>query len=301
MSCRCAAAAALPPGPRLAFVRFGPNVGTELFTSDPGGGERLTVFGSDGGRFPFVTPFGSAAWAPDGQQIAFPVVVGVREARSFGHPETAIATVAADGGAPEVLAGTEGGASPVYSSDGERLAYTRRRIRYRPIGREGVERAFDSSSVWLADLGTGERRRLTPWRNGLHAFPSSFSPDGGLLAVTIDPPAGPPRAVVISLVSGARTVLAENALEPVFSPDGSRLAFLRGPRRVTTRRADRTSPRNVWREAAIFTAAASGAAPRLVKRTPHATEVYPRWDPSGQRHLDDRAGRTREDDPIVEP
>jgi hypothetical protein len=80
-------------------------------------------------------------------------------------------------------------------------------------------------------------------------------------------------------------VLAFDAIEPVYSPDGSQVAFLRGPTKVKTRRSHQRSEVTVIyaRLTDIYVEGSDGANPRRLTHTPNAVELGLGWDPAGQR------------------
>lgn len=108
---------------------------------------------------------------------------------------------------------------------------------------------------------------------------SSFSPDGRTLAVSRGHKGGGADIVAIDLVSGHSSVLARSAGEPVYSPDDSRIAFLRGPVRTFRDRGGSTTETLTD----IYTMNADGSGVARVTRTPRLIEVGLTWDPSGQR------------------
>jgi Tol biopolymer transport system component len=142
---------------------------------------------------------------------------------------------------------------------------------------------FRSVSIWLLDIESGVVRRITPWRNRLLEFPSSFSPDGSMLAITRDRLRGRHdtrvSAAALRLDGSGLTTLVENAGEPVYSPDGTRIALVTAGKRKTFRSKGRFTAFTPT-DLAIANADGSG----LTKLThTGAVELHPSWDPSGQR------------------
>jgi TolB protein len=251
---------------------------SQLVSVDPLGGNRRVIVGGDGKGQLAPSPFSPPAWSADGTRVAFTGVSHLRE-----ELRTDIYLAAADGSDVIKVSGTKGDLDPVLSPDGHTLAFVRERRREARRPHRGKVTVFRSVSVWLRDLDSGALRQLTPWRNGLVSFPSAFSPDGSTLAITRNRPLRHERtevsAVAIRLDGSGSMTLAENAGEPVYSPDGTRLALITvgKPRTFKSPEGETTT---VETELAVANADGSG----LVKLThTRAQERLPSWDPSGQR------------------
>jgi Tol biopolymer transport system component len=275
-------AAASPPGPRLAVVALREPEWTQLFTVDPQGGTRESLYSLSAAKAPTaVYPWSVPSWSPDGTRIAFTTLDDERP--GFGSTGTSLATISADGGSVKPIPGTANGYDPVFSPDGRTVAFARQHESHAPGGTDG-DRLLRGVSIWLADLRTGKSRPLTPWRNGVFLFPASFSPDGSRLAVSRRVGDKPSDAMVIGLDGKPIKVLARNAYEPVYSPDGRSIAFLRGPAKEVTRHFPPSGRlRLSARLSNIYVMNASGGGLRQVTHTTRAEEGAPRWDPSGQR------------------
>lgn len=266
-----AAAAQEPAGPRLSFVRLTlepPRI--DLLSIGPRGESprRIVPWRRVGLS---AAPLDAPTWSADGATLAFIGEVNGRSDRVF--------TVGTDGKAPVLVPGTGNALRPVISPDGQTIAFARTRVR-RVAGRRSS--AFSSAfalasvSVWLADRRGGLPRRLTPWRNRLAMLPSSFSPDGSTLAVWREEPGKSPQAIALNLATGQSAPIAANAIEPVYSPDGSRVAFVRPQKRPGDRLAFRPGTDVYVTDGSVITQLTS---------TPTRPEVWPGWDPSGERLL----------------
>ena len=278
----CTLAAASPPGPRLAVVKLRKPGWTQLLTVDPLGGARESLHAlSESNAPPAVYVWSAPSWSPDGTQIAFTVLNEVLP--EFGRTGTSLALISADGGPVTAIPDTANGFEPVFSPDGHTIAFARQR-EFHTSKRRDADGDFESVSVWLADLETGKSRPLTPWRNGVFLFPSSFSPDGSRLALSRRVDGQALEAAEIDLGGNPTRVFARNAYEPVYSPDGHSVAFLRGPVKEVTRHFSRNGR---LRLAALMTdisiVSPPESLPRRVTHTKRAVEEAPRWDPSGRR------------------
>ena len=140
-------------------------------------------------------------------------------------------------------------ASPAASPDGRTVAFASRR--------DGTSR------IWLKQLATGDEAALTAGPDGN----PRFSSDGGLVLFRRDEASGPSLWVVGALGGEPRRVVAD-ALEGDFSPDGRRIAFIRGIRGTT---------RHV-----LGVAGVDGGGERVVSRSENRFLSSPRFSPDGR-------------------
>lgn len=277
-------AAAVPDGPRLAIVRDFPYPKslTEIATVDAVGGALQTVVRDEDlvrNEGPFGINGSHPTFSPDGSLIAF--TGSVR--RDGGEVESpVILVVGADGTGLRALRGTFTEAEPVFAPDGHTIAFATLKVVNGPIGRDGARVFLGIRSV---DIEDGSQRMVTPWRpwgEGAVLYPSSYSPDGSTLAVTAWPFDGSTgaRAVALRLDGSGSTLLAENAEEPVYSPDGSRIAFVRA--HVHVKDLPRRRKRTIVRKD-LYVMRADGSGLTRLTRSPRLLEEWPSWDPSGER------------------
>jgi Tol biopolymer transport system component len=254
------ASAAAPEGPRLAVIKWNVFQGRlVLETVDRAGAQPLRLAGGGERKRPLPEIFEAPTWSPDGSKIAF---VGVAHGLESGLRGDRLYVVGADGRGLKPLRGTRGSLSPVFTPDGNSIAFTR-------SWRRGA-------SIWLADLAGGAPRRLTSARRGLYLFPGSFSPDGSILLATRFADQGPEEIVAVHLGTGEIESVLRHAGTPVYSPDGTRFALLRW-RLLRRRDGTRTETSD------IFTIKADGTGLRRLTKTRYRDETFPSWDPSGER------------------
>lgn len=101
--------------------------------------------------------------------------------------------------------------SPSWSPDGRKLTY---------VSFEG-----GNSGIWVQDIASGSRNRITSFR-GINGAPS-FSPDGSKLAMSLSK-GGNPDIYVMDLGSKHLTQVTNHFgidTEPVWTPDGASLYF----------------------------------------------------------------------------
>lgn len=241
-----AARAAVPEGPRISVLADAPEIvpGRGIITMGSGGQSPQTMIKGVGWSRP--------SWSPDGSLLTF---------GSYGDWDGEVVAVAevANGPGRHIYgrASLEGG-NPVMAPDGHTIAY-----------------AYEGS-VWLLDLTSGSVRRAFPARSYEGLEPSSFSPDGSKLAGTIG--WGGSVAVAVDLRTGHVSLLAKEASEPVYSPDGSEVAFIRWKNWRAIAVDDGSQPIEELRVTRVGTFPRS----RLLLRT-HKLLLSPSWDPSGQR------------------
>lgn len=258
------AAVRVAAGPRLAISVFGP--GTEasdaVIAVGPSG-QDLGVLVSD----PDYLGIGERlSWSADGNLLAFAA------SGPFRGPLLGVAT--ASGGLRLFPRAFLNAGDPVLSPDGRAAFFARAKLVKVLPGRENY---LFKSSIWSLDLADHSERQRTKWQLGVPLAPSSLSPDGLNLAGTGYTRRGL-EAVAVNLRTGRVKRLARDASEPVYSPDGSRVAFVRWRNRRTSADDDGSPPVNELRVTRV------GAFPRsrllLRKRKLLA---WPSWDPSGSR------------------
>jgi len=252
--------AAAPEGPRLAVVKWDLfQERYELETVDDTGALPLRLAGGGERKRPLPELFEAPSWSSDGSRIAF---AGMANSLEAGPRGTRVYVVGSDGRRLRPLRGTRGAYKPVFMGDGSAVAFARSRRR--------------SASIWLAELGGGQPRPITPVRKDVFLLPGSVSPDGGTLLAGRFVSGRWEEVVAVRLATGKIKPVIRRASEPVYSPDGTRFAMLRWGR-MKRRDGSRTFQTD------IYTVRADGSGLRRVTRTPFQDEAFPSWDPSGER------------------
>lgn len=288
-ACGATSAIAAPPaGPRLAVGKWSLKpVQAAVLTASPEGSQiERVISGTEKTRIRPV-PFQGPAWSVDGTQLAFSAYVGKKDRKIY--------LIAPDGSGLHAAPGTGGGGDPILSPNGHTLAFSRTRFRAHIDPKHPLNfHLYGSTSTWTVDLAGGRPHRLTPWRNGLYSTPASFSPDGASLALTrSDDQRGRTDAVLLKLGDRNTKVLAHNAADPVFSPDGSRIAL------VSYRdRNVRGKGEDAVLASELYVMQADGGGLRRLTHSREQEELAPSWDPSGQRLLYERTNGPEEALPL---
>lgn len=270
------ARAADPAGPRLAISAYangpgGEDESWEVMTTGPLGESPQRLVGG------LQQPVGDAlSWSADGGRLAFGVS-GIKSTASgpFGTGWQVVGVTLADGGPLHVFPRAFLNAGePVMAPDGRSVAFQRLKV-VKPLP-EGEDDYLLKSSVWLLDLKGGGVRRLTRWRLERFLEPISFSLDGSSLVATLDDRRG--RRIVAVDLHSHRTrplsLLDAAAAEPTYSPDGTRLAFVR---LQYLHKSNLPLPVSEL----VVADADGGGARRLMRVKGYITS--PSWDPSGSR------------------
>jgi Tol biopolymer transport system component len=242
-----AAATSAEATARIAFMTFLPRSPFQT---------TLTVVNADGSGRQALTRTAwngeAPAWSPDGEKLAFE-----RRVSPLVNGQCAcnidLFVMNADGsGQQNLTRNPVYDRHPVWSPDGQRLAF----IRYR--------------DVWVMNADGSEQRRLTPNRQG-DDHPV-WSPDGQQIAFTSFRRFNWDVWVMNADGGGHRNLTQNRAQDssPRWSPDGSKIAFVR------TRNSSRIHDRN-WE---IYVMEADGSGQRNLTRNP-AADSDPAWSPDG--------------------
>ncbi|MDQ4081338.1 MAG: hypothetical protein M3123_00370 [Actinomycetota bacterium] len=225
-----ALALALPPGlahasfpgqsGRIAFARSGnPPDAWGIYTVSPGSSNatRLTTQGT------------RPSWSPDGRRIAFE---GPAEFSNQSQPR-GIFVMRADGTQLRRLTDSRWDSCPSWAPGGRRIAYTTA-VGNPPAGVPPASVRFEAYTI---GVDGGSPKRLT--NVGSRGRPSCpvWSPKGDKIAFTLTPsvspgsppgPAASPDVYVVGSGGGnVRKLTRSGGRDPDWSPDGTRIAFVR--------------------------------------------------------------------------
>jgi Tol biopolymer transport system component len=248
-----------PARPEVRSPVWSPNGRRIAFVSRRDG-KALYVMNADGSGLRVVARverLATPAWSPDGQRIAF-------KGRRDGH-SGAIYIVNADGSGQRTLA--RRGNAPAWSPDGRRIAFV-----------SGVK-------LYVANADGSGHRTLTRLRGGGDVASLAWSPDGQRLLFLVEHSfMHSPRCTFCSRLyvlnadgSGLRDLTrklgmsrgpgAGPASDPVWSPDGRKIAFVRSNTRL-----------------GVYVVNAGGNGVRNLTPKPRgAAYAAPAWSPDGRK------------------
>jgi eukaryotic-like serine/threonine-protein kinase len=204
-----------PPEPTLVHLRTDPSTGAAQFTISnngtlayvPGSAvapeSKLVWVDRKGNETPISSPpqaYGLARLSPDGTRVAF----------MTGDPTADIEVYDLVRGTLSQLTSSGNCRRPVWSPDGQKIAYT-----------SGRGNGF---KVFLINVDGSGEEQLTAGGGGI---PYSFSPDGRLLGYYgSGPHAGDPHGIwILPLTGNRKPQFFRPGNEPDFSPDGRWIAY----------------------------------------------------------------------------
>lgn len=229
------------------------------------------------------------AWSPDARWIYFTAVLEEREAARFHYHVTDVFAVSPDGSALRRVTSTGDASFPVPSPDGRKLLYARF---------ERPDERPPTVGLWLMDAEGGGQRRFLQARKGWIDLPGSWAPDGRRIAFTrclwAEPGPGGriPNTCAVHLASSAGIDvkrIANRARSPIYSPDGSRIAY------VTDRDENGTHMLGSDEEGfsnELYVMEANGRSPTRLTDTEQLDEEQASWSSDGSRLAYGREGPT---------
>jgi Tol biopolymer transport system component len=230
------------------------------------GPAEICVINADGSGFTQLTRHRAfsfaAAWSPDGTKIVYATTKDGEVVRLY--------VMNSDGSGKQRLTRNRKGtdySDPQWSPDGATIAFA--------VLKSGeTQRAFDSSIALIDAVDGGNLRRLTPPR-GPDELNPNWSPDGARIAFEVNSLFDVSQSdiwVMNADGSGKQRLTKTKFYEtyPVFSPDGTRIAFAgdRDNRNLSTGRLERGFE--------LYTMAADGSDVTRVTDNRRA-ELFPDW------------------------
>ena len=228
-----------PDKTRIAFVSHdpaGPDFDGVLYVVDPDG-RRLTRLDR------WVHPSQWPVWSPDGTRLAFTSFARFDFARNQGAIGVRVVDVAT-GRPTDLTAGRLNYAgSPTWAPDGRRLGFVSRQVGYDPRSEIGI--VLGKGDAFVLDLDSGAWTNATRGRIP-DIWRAAWAPVGERLLLVERRWGGwsEPDALGLQILDAATGTLRPIAAGlpsvglPAWSPDGSRLAFVAGPRTLRLRHAD---------------------------------------------------------------
>jgi Tol biopolymer transport system component len=262
----------------------------QLVTLDEdGSGEQVVLSATTRGDTPLLR-LSNPSWSPDARWIYFTGVVAERDTSRLTYYVSDVFAIRPDGSALRRLTDTGDAAAPVASPDGETLLFARS---------EHPGRLPFTSGLWLMAADGANQRRLVDATEGVVDVPGGWSPDGETIAFTRcrwrppRPDGSVPNACTVQSVSrtgSELTQLAERAREPVYSPDGNRIAFVSD---VDENGLHATgSDENAFANE-LYVMDSEGGDPERLTETSELDEGSPTWSPDGERIAYSREGPAR--------
>ncbi len=265
----------------LAAVRLntGTDVTVDLVTIRPDGSHARVLV-----KTPRVAPqlvrLDFPAWAADGSSVYFGGVTNERPVRDeFRRVDSDLFRAGLDGSVTQVTK-LRNVVAGVPSPDGKTMLLQRwPHSSHSPL----------TYSLWLADANGANPRPLVPQVEGQLDVAGSWSPDGSTVAFTRCGSLAPdengrlPNDCAVYTVGSdgtGLTKLADQARQPAFSPDGTRIAF------VSDRDGNGTVSKGASEDAVAMELYAMDADGSHVDRLTHSgalDEAAPSWSPDGSR------------------
>lgn len=224
-----------PDGRKIAYVAGGTRQSIRVMHSD--GTHKRSIDGGDTNDY-------YPAWSPTGMKLAFTSV----DAKGIPH----IVVMDADGRHRHTLAPALNGSHPSWSPNGLRIAF------------DSYDFASSQSTLWIMRANGTAAHRIT---HGSDDLEPSWSPNGRRLVFMASDPVALYRIEAVRADGTHRHRLGHETVreaDPVYSPDGRRVAFTRGGGNSTS----------IW----LMKADGSGRRPLTSPHTP-VHDYGPAWQP----------------------
>ncbi len=268
-------------GSQIAVVRLvtGNPPTSDVVVMDSSGRQRHTLVHAAGRRGVRVA-VEPPAWSPDGRWLAFTGVVG-RHSKGFEQPAD-VFVVRADGSDLRRLTHTGSAGEPVWSPDGRMIVFAELSL----VGNPNLATSV-AAQLMRVNRDGSNLRKLTPLVRGRVDRPGSFSPDGTRLVFTrlnvsaLAYAGKTEKSIEVMGVdgSGLRQLVADG-IDPAYSPDGRRIAF------VTNRDHSgsiRTGEDESEYANELYVMNADGTGADRLTHSSELGELQPTWSPNGTR------------------
>jgi Tol biopolymer transport system component len=232
-------------------------------------------------------------WSPDGSKIAFAALRALDGSDAVGTENIWIINADATGAAPlsKLTASAATSSGPAWSPDGSKIAF----LSARALDGSNAGNTNNTSNIWVMKSdGTGALPLTKLTANGALSFFSVWSPDGGKIAFLSERALDGSDAENIfgteniwvmkadgSAVAPLTKLTAFNARtgSPVWSPDGSKIAFDSQRALDGSDAANINSVSNIW----VMSADGSAATPLTRLTALNGDSADPVWSLDGSK------------------
>lgn len=235
----------------------------------------------------------SPVWSPDGSKIAFAALRALDGSDAVGTENIWVVNADGTGAAPltKLTSSFATSSGPAWSPDGSKIAF----LSARALDGSNAPNTNNTSNIWVMKSdGTGALPLTKLTANGALSFFSVWSPDGGKIAFLSERALDGSDAentnsteniwVMKADGSGAAALTKLTAFKaqtgsPVWSPDGSKIAFDSQRALDGSDAANTNSTSNIW----VMSADGSAATPLTKLSVLNADSFDPVWSLDGSK------------------
>jgi Tol biopolymer transport system component len=259
-----------PPTIAIVRVRTGAPPKEDIVTVRADGRGLRVVAGDSLRRGAVPGVLQAGGWSPDGRLLAF-------SAKEGGAGEPDLYVVDPSGRSQRRLTRLGDVIAPVWTADGRRVVFTRTRLRRH--GLDGALWSVDAAGRGLSSVTPATGRRVEIVTGSSHtgdrlAITRRTCPTRALLCRK------PRKAVYVGAADGSgQRLVAADASDAAFSPDGDRIAFVS----ERDRNGSLSYGETVTTAAELYVSDADGRHARRLTTTRDVNEANPSWSPDGTR------------------